>query len=272
MISAAALAATWDEALVERVARLSEPPSSPDPLLSKRLGTAYERGLRAEPRAGLREAAVAGFVLARNHGSLLPLSGGSLRRVAVLGSGAGAALEGLRAALPGAELLHGGDPPALARAADVAVVVAGEDDLLRGVAIANPRTIAVVPASEPVSLPWLDQVPAVLLTWALDPSSGGALANVLLGAAEPGGRLPAAWPELPFGHGLGYSSWQYLAQDGPRVRLANTGTRRGREVVQLYADGRLAGFTVVEAGPGEEVVAEVELAPWALDADLRPWS
>ncbi len=55
--------------------------------------------------------------------------------------------------------------------------------------------------------------------------------------------------------------------DGARVRLANTGTRRGREVVQVYASRPdsaierpprwLAGFAVVEADAGEEVIVDV---------------
>ena len=59
--------------------------------------------------------------------------------------------------------------------------------------------------------------------------------------------------------------------DGARVRLANTGTRPGREVVQVYAHARqpraparLAGFAVVEAAAGEEVIVDVPLSPRAL--------
>ena len=80
-------------------------------------------------------------------------------------------------------------------------------------------------------------------------------------------------PLFPFGHGLGYTDWRYLAMDGARVRLANTGTRRGREVVQLYASKPdsaverparwLVGFAVVEAEAGEEVIVDVPLSPRA---------
>jgi beta-glucosidase len=80
-------------------------------------------------------------------------------------------------------------------------------------------------------------------------------------------------PLLAFGHGLGYTRWEYLAMAGRRVRVVNAGTRRGREVVQVYASRPdsaverpprwLVGFAVVEADPGEEVIVEVELAPRA---------
>jgi beta-glucosidase len=202
---------------------------------------------------------------------------------------------------------------ALARAADVAIVVVGtneevesegfdrdslalpgaQDELVRQVAAANPRTVVVVNAGAPVLAPWLEEVPAVLLAWFPGQEGGNAIADVLLGAAEPGGRLPTTWPAsedglpgtrpvdgvleyseglrigyrrdgaplLPFGHGLGYTQWEYLgieaAGEGVRVRVVNAGTRRGREVVQVYGDGRLVGFAAVEADAGEEVVAEI---------------
>ena len=59
---------------------------------------------------------------------------------------------------------------------------------------ANPRTVVVVNAGAPVLLPWADEVAAVLLAWFPGQEFGDALADVLLGAAEPGGRLPTTWP------------------------------------------------------------------------------
>jgi beta-glucosidase len=218
---------------------------------------------------------------------------------------------------------------ALARESDVAVVVVGtteevesegfdranlalpgrQDDLVRRVAAANPRTVVVVNSGAPVLLPWADEVAAVLLAWFPGQEFGNALADVLLGLVEPGGRLPTTWPSTPdglpstqpvdgvlaydeglfigyrwydrearepryrFGHGLGYTTWEYVSLDAdPRaatVRVRNTGTRPGREVVQVYA-GRadsavprpvrwLAGFATVDARPGEEVSVRVPL-------------
>ncbi|MFF8829400.1 glycoside hydrolase family 3 protein [Streptomyces sp. NPDC015131] len=219
-----------------------------------------------------------------------------------------------------------------ARAADSAVVVVAttervesegfdradlrlpgrQDDLVRAVAAANPRTVVVVNAGSPVEMPWRDDVAAVLLTWFPGQEGGAALAAVLTGAEEPGGRLPTTWPaaladapvtdvtpvdgELhyteglftgyrawdrsgavpayPFGHGLGYTTWGYealdLSPEAATVRVRNTGTRPGRETVQLYvapaADDpverparRLAGFASVEAGPGESAETEIRV-------------
>ncbi|MFF8434705.1 glycoside hydrolase family 3 protein [Streptomyces bacillaris] len=156
---------------------------------------------------------------------------------------------------------------AAARDADTAIVVVGttervesegfdrtdlrlpghQDALVHAVAAANPRTVVVVNSGSPVELPWRDEVAAVLLTWFPGQEAGHALADVLTGAEEPGGRLPTTWPavladapvtattptggELPytegvfigyrawekagtvpayaFGHGLGYTTWAY---------------------------------------------------------------
>ncbi len=235
---------------------------------------------------------------------------------------------------------------ALAAGSDVAVVVVGttaevesegfdraslalpgrQDELVRKVAAANPRTVVVVNSGAPVLLPWADEVAAVLLTWFGGQEFGNALADVLLGEAEPGGRLPTTWPAsedglpsaepdhgalsyaeglfigyrafdrdgreplFPFGHGSGYTTWSYesitvdcdeanpagalLAPGGTPppsppggvavcVEVRNTGSRPGREIVQVYASRPdsaverparwLAGFAAVDADPGETV-------------------
>jgi beta-glucosidase len=220
---------------------------------------------------------------------------------------------------------------AIASASDVAVVVVGttdeiesegfdrttlalpgrQDELVRRVAAVNPRTIVVVNAGSPVELPWATEVAAVLLVWFPGQEAGRALADVLLGATEPGGRLPTTWPvavadcpvlctrpvdgvlgyeegvfigyrawerasvppRYPFGHGLGYTSWAYeqlsVVGDLVTVTVRNTGSRAGREVVQIYAgsrtrdDGRprrwLAGFAGLTAAPGETATVSIEL-------------
>ncbi|WP_070010774.1 beta-glucosidase family protein [Streptomyces abyssalis] len=248
-----------------------------------------------------------------------------------------------------------------ARQADTAVVVVGtnpeaesegwdrkglglpgrQDELVRRVAEANPRTVVVVNAGAPVLLPWLDEgaVRAVLWWWLPGQEAGGSLADVLTGACEPSGRLPwtlpAAAGDVPvpdgvprdgvidytddldvghrgwdrlgrepardFGHGLGYADWSYGEPSaGPwreglplevTVPVRNTGDRRAREVVQVYLEPprgsapgdrpehqrplrMLAGFTVVEAEPGETVRAAVAVEPRAFevwDEASRSW-
>ena len=227
---------------------------------------------------------------------------------------------------------------ALALDADVTVVVVGtteevesegfdrrslalpgrQDELVRRVAEVNRRTVVVVNAGAPVLLPWAGDVAAVLLAWFPGQEFGHALADVLLGAVEPGGRLPTTWPRgedgLPstrpvrgvlayaeglrvgyrgdvvprfaFGHGLGFTTWEYVALDAPptvsagedvavAVTLRNTGARRGREVVQLYAEREqssverparwLVGFACVEADPGEAVTVALTVAARAFE-------
>ncbi len=189
-----------------------------------------------------------------------------------------------------------------------------QDELVSAVAAANPNTIVVVNSGAPVLLPWADEVAAVLLAWFPGQEMGNALGDVLTGAQEPGGRLPTTWPldedglptgipvdgqlpyteglfigyrayerhgrksRYPFGHGLGYTSWDVEFVEIPttvqagedvtaRVAARNTGDRAGRTVVQVYA-GRvgqgverpvrwLVGFALIEAAAAQRVVAEV---------------
>jgi len=106
------------------------------------------------------------------------------------------------------------DAAAAAAAADVAVVIVGtdddwesegedrtslalpgdQDDLVAAVAAANTRTIVVVNTGSPVTMPWLDDVAAVLQLWFPGQAIGEALADVVTGAVEPAGRLPLTFP------------------------------------------------------------------------------
>jgi beta-glucosidase len=157
---------------------------------------------------------------------------------------------------------------AAARDADVAVVVVGttdewesegfdrdrmdlpgeQDELVRAVAAANPRTVVVINTGSPVPMPWLDDIPAVVQAWFGGQELGDGIADVLTGRAEPAGRLPTTFPRrledtpafehhpgkdghtayaeglffgyrhydandveplFPFGHGLGWSTVDY---------------------------------------------------------------
>lgn len=101
-----------------------------------------------------------------------------------------------------------------ARAADTALVFVGrsgewdtegsdlegialpgrQDELVVRVAEANPRTIVVLQTGGPVEMPWIDAVPAVLQAWYPGQEAGNAIADMLLGDAEPGGRLAQTFP------------------------------------------------------------------------------
>ena len=156
----------------------------------------------------------------------------------------------------GSVLLHGvlvgHEPPisdGLARAvaaatdADVAVVVVGttaeqeteghdrallcllgdQDELVRRVCAANPRTVVVVNAGSPVQLDWADLPAAVLYGWFGGQEMADALTDVLLGQAEPAGRLPMTLP-LRIEHTPAYGAFP-----GAHHRVA-------------YAEGLLLGY------------------------------
>ena len=69
-----------------------------------------------------------------------------------------------------------------------------QDELVRRVSAVNPRTVVVLNAGMPVLMPWVEQVAAVIYAWLPGQAMGEALADVLLGRAEPGGRLPVTLP------------------------------------------------------------------------------
>jgi beta-glucosidase len=154
--------------------------------------------------------------------------------------------------------------------------------------------VVVVNAGMPVLMPWADRVAAVLYAWLPGQAMGDALADVLLGRAEPGGRLPVTMPAreadcpvlravpgdgrlaydegllvgyrgydaagttplFPFGHGLGYTSWSYES-------LA------ARPPVLAAGDDLTIGVTVRNTGerPCREVVQAYVAGP---AADGRP--
>jgi len=109
-----------------------------------------------------------------------------------------------------------GAAAALAAEADVAILLVGtsdeweseghdrgsmdlpgaQDELVARVRAANPRTIVVLNTGAPVATPWADEVAAVLQAWLGGQEMCEALADVLLGAADPAGRLPTTFPSL----------------------------------------------------------------------------
>ncbi|HEY3916585.1 MAG TPA: glycoside hydrolase family 3 C-terminal domain-containing protein [Stellaceae bacterium] len=126
-------------------------------------------------------------------------------------------LRAIAAKAPAATLrsADGRDPDAaaaLARNVDVAVVFAtqwemeghdsdtlslpdDQDRLIAAVAAANPRTIVVLETGNPVTMPWHDQVGAIIEAWYPGARGGEAIANVLFGTVDPSGRLPLTFPQ-----------------------------------------------------------------------------
>jgi beta-glucosidase len=69
-----------------------------------------------------------------------------------------------------------------------------QDQLIQDVAAVNPNTVVVLNASEPLTMPWLSKVRALVLMWFPGDEGGQATADVLTGKVNPGGRLPFTWP------------------------------------------------------------------------------
>jgi beta-glucosidase len=68
-----------------------------------------------------------------------------------------------------------------------------QNKLVEEVAAVNPNTIVVLNTSQPVALPWVDKVKAVLEMWWPGDEGGWSTANLLLGKTSPAGRLPMTW-------------------------------------------------------------------------------
>jgi len=206
---------------------------------------------------------------------------------------------------------------AVAGSADIAIVVVGsaeltesegfdrstlalpgrQDELISKVTAVNSNTIVVVNSGMPVLMPWAAQAAAVLFAWLPGEAFGPALADVLLGRAEPGGRLPVTLPaaesdspvlhaapaadgalryteghligyrgydaagitpRYPFGHGLGYTEWSYESVTCPQLLDA------GRDL-ELSASIANTGTR-----PGKEVVQAYLAGPAGSTRDGHP--
>jgi beta-glucosidase len=69
-----------------------------------------------------------------------------------------------------------------------------QDELVRRIAAANSNTIVILQSGGPLTLPWVDEVAAVLQAWYPGQECGNAIADVLFGMVNPSGRLPQSWP------------------------------------------------------------------------------
>ena len=134
----------------------------------------------------------------------------------------------------------------------------------------NPNTVVVLVAGSSLAINWMDEhIPAIVNAWYPGEAGGTAVAEVLFGDYNPGGKLPLTYyrslDELPafddydirkgrtyqffegnplyaFGHGLSYTTFSYkklnIDSTGDAVKvsfaLKNTGKYDGDEVAQLY--------------------------------------
>jgi beta-glucosidase len=187
----------------------------------------------------------------------------------------------------------------LAAESEVALVVAGieegefrdraflglpgrQEDLIRAVAATGTPTVVILIGGSAITMPWLEEVDAVLMAWYPGEAGGRAIADVLLGDVSPAGRLPISFPIaegqlplvynhkptgrgedyvdltgrplFPFGFGLSYTTFEYsgvrVSPDTMavhdtatvRIRVRNSGERAGDEVVQLYIRDVLASL------------------------------
>ncbi len=195
----------------------------------------------------------------------------------------------------------GGDGPTMSPGGDRSSLrlSAADEALIAAAAARTDRLVVCVMAGSAVVMPWLEEVPAALLTWYPGMAGGSALADVLTGVAEPGGRLPFAIPvdgadlvdfdrtattatygllhgqwhldatgaatHLPFGWGLGYTTVELadprVEGDALVVTATNTGERAGTTVVQVHASVPGSAF----ARPPRRLVgfAKVALDPGA---------
>jgi beta-glucosidase len=149
-----------------------------------------------------------------------------------------------------------------------------QEDLVKKVLEANPRTVVVLISSFPFAIEWTEEhAPAIIHMAHNSQEEGNALADALFGDSNPAGRLVVTWPLsldqlppmmdydirhgrtymyfrhkplYPFGYGLSYTTFAYsnlrtsaeqLAHDGEitvSVDVRNAGSRAGDEVVQMY--------------------------------------
>jgi len=68
-----------------------------------------------------------------------------------------------------------------------------QNRLVEEIAAVNPNTVVVLNTSQPVALPWIDKVKAVLEMWWPGDEGGWSTASILLGRTSPAGRLPVTW-------------------------------------------------------------------------------
>ncbi|HEV2455171.1 MAG TPA: glycoside hydrolase family 3 C-terminal domain-containing protein [Verrucomicrobiae bacterium] len=149
-----------------------------------------------------------------------------------------------------------------------------QPELIKAVYAANPKTVLVLSSINTLSIQWeQENIPAILCAICAGQAQGAAIAEVLFGEYNPGGKLPCTWyrsldqlpdfhdydihkgrtymyfegdPLYPFGYGLSYTTFtldnlkiaKATLAPGEKTKVSadvtNMGNRAGAEVVQLY--------------------------------------
>jgi beta-glucosidase len=150
-----------------------------------------------------------------------------------------------------------------------------QQELVEVVAAVGKPTIAVLVNGRPLAIPWMvEHLPAIVEAWLPGEEGGAAIADVLFGDVNPGGKLTMTWPRavgqvpifynhkssgghshwhtnyvdlpvtplFPFGYGLSYTQFEYSnlkidvtdSHATISAQIKNIGKRAGDEVVQLY--------------------------------------
>ncbi len=105
-------------------------------------------------------------------------------------------LDPLLSLSPVAEALEQAFAPILLGGQPLPVLHRNQDALISAVAAANADTIVVLQTGGPVLTPWREEVNAIMEIWFAGQEVAPALAALLFGDADPGGRLPASFPQL----------------------------------------------------------------------------
>jgi beta-glucosidase len=165
-----------------------------------------------------------------------------------------------------------------------------QEDLMEKVAALGKPTVLVLMNGSALAVNWArDHVPAIVEAWYPGQAAGDAIADVLFGDYNPGGRLPVTFyrsadqlppftdysmkgrtyrffqgePLFRFGYGLSYTTFAYrnLQREPGKatVEVTNTGAMAGDEVVQAYVKGSLAGFQRITLKPKETRTVEIPL-------------
>jgi beta-glucosidase len=109
-----------------------------------------------------------------------------------------------------------------------------QDQLIEAITKINPNTVVVLNNAQPIALPWLNRVKAVLEMWYPGDAGGVATANILLGRNSPAGRLPFTWAERLD---------QYVSHDPAHPERSSSGVR-GKTT---FSEGIFVGYRWFDA-------------------------